>query len=304
MDYHTNENTWHAGLTGTNLHEPKSHTHDFGDVVGSLDADMLHIDWVPTNSTPDSTIGQAADDQDLSAILKGLDDAITTGVSDIEAAPIVTVSATDTLSNESVLTSTESITISAADGVIEADVDLRGVWSGLKIGDGLMVDREADFTWSGQHQFSGAVKFTGKDDSIWFDPIRSALYVNSGAFPNTRPAIDAALTVHPAYKSQSGLVVQRPWDLDEYTGKIFRIIDEQRHDLIVLTGDGDLESGNPGFVSGVSGWQIAHNGSAEFNDIVVRGELRASVFVYEEQHAQGGTLMVLSAAPLASQVTT
>lgn len=69
--------------------------------------------------------------------------------------------------------------------------------------------------------------------------------------------------------------------------------------LVILTTGGDLESGNPGFVSGLRGWQIAPDGSAEFNNVRVRGELHATVFVADEMHATGGTLMVATATTIA-----
>jgi hypothetical protein len=83
-----------------------------------------------------------------------------------------------------------------------------------------------------------------------------------------------------------------------------RICDENGRAFFILTKEGDLESGYPGFVSGASGWQIAHGGDAEFNNITARGELRASVFVLGEMHASVGTLMVLEASKIAETVTT
>ena len=42
--------------------------------VNELNGDHLNIDWNPTNYTPDSTIAEADNDDDLSAHLKGIDD--------------------------------------------------------------------------------------------------------------------------------------------------------------------------------------------------------------------------------------
>lgn len=89
-----------------------------------------------------------------------------------------------------------------------------------------------------------------------------------------------------------------------YYGDLLAIIDENDVALITLTKQGDLESGNPGFVSGTSGWQIAHGGDAEFNNITARGEFRASIFVIGEMHASGGTLMALGAGKITDTVTT
>lgn len=73
--------------------------------------------------------------------------------------------------------------------------------------------------------------------------------------------------------------------------------------LLLLTKDGDLESGQPGFVSGLTGWQITHLGDAEFNNLVARGEFHASVFVADEMHAAGGTLAIMSMGILHSNAT-
>ncbi len=310
MDYHTDEGEWHRNLTGNDLHEPKSHTHDLIDMDGSFDGNKLHIDWQPTNSEPDTSIVYADSPNHLSAILAGLDNAVTGSSSDLDGVmggPVVTTAPSDAFSDERVFSTSSSIevTVNEEEGTVKAGVLLAGAWSGLELSGGLMVNRNAYFSWSGVHRYSNAVAFVGADDNIWFDPVRSALYVNSGEFPDHKPAYDAAVTIHPAYKYQGGLVVQRPWPIEDYAGKIFRILDEQSHDLIVLTGLGDLESGgDSAFNSGSTGWQIAHDGSAEFNSVTVRGEFRASVFVVGEQHVEGGTLMVLEGAPLASTITT
>ena len=82
------------------------------------------------------------------------------------------------------------------------------------------------------------------------------------------------------------------------TGRLWRIEDEFGSELIVLNAAGDLQSGQPGFYSGLQGWQVAHTGDAEFNNIWARGELHATVFVKDEVHATGGTFMVATAGKL------
>ena len=82
------------------------------------------------------------------------------------------------------------------------------------------------------------------------------------------------------------------------TSRLWRIEDSAGAELIVLDSQGNLQSGNPGFYSGLMGWQISHTGNAEFNDIWARGELHASVFVKDEIHASGGTLIVATAGKL------
>jgi hypothetical protein len=82
------------------------------------------------------------------------------------------------------------------------------------------------------------------------------------------------------------------------TGRLWRIEDLAGNELIVLDSVGNLQSGQPGFVSGLTGWRIEPNGNAEFNNIWARGELHATVFVKDEVHATGGTLLVATAGVL------
>ena len=90
--------------------------------------------------------------------------------------------------------------------------------------------------------------------------------------------------------------------LSGQTADMWRVEDTAGNPLIRLTGGGDLESGTPGFTSGQTGWQIAANGDAEFNDVFVRGELHATTFVADEMHATGGTLAVMTVAKVAPAV--
>jgi hypothetical protein len=53
------------------------------------------------------------------------------------------------------------------------------------------------------------------------------------------------------------------------------------------------------FVSGQKGWEVTHEGKAEFDNLFVRGELHACVFVADEMHATGGTLAVMTVAKVA-----
>lgn len=81
-------------------------------------------------------------------------------------------------------------------------------------------------------------------------------------------------------------------------GRLWRVEDVSGNELIVLDSQGNLQSGYPGFVSGLTGWQISHTGTAEFNNVWVRGELHATVFVKDEVHATGGTMLVASAGKM------
>jgi hypothetical protein len=95
-----------------------------------------------------------------------------------------------------------------------------------------------------------------------------------------------------------GDITQRIRQLHLQTGRLWRIEDEFGNELIVLDSVGNLQSGRPGFVSGLTGWQITPGGNAEFNNIWARGELHATVFVKDEVHATGGTFMVATAGVL------
>lgn len=53
---------------------------------------------------------------------------------------------------------------------------------------------------------------------------------------------------------------------------------------------GNLTSSN--YISNVSGWKILRDGSAEFENVIVRGTLKSTVFSYDEINAQGGSLII------------
>jgi hypothetical protein len=137
--------------------------------------------------------------------------------------------------------------------------------------------------------------FSVDADTLYVDVSEDAVYINAGTLPTRR----GALTVHPATTSQQGFVLEQ---LSGQIADLLRVYDSSGNDLILLNSIGDLESGNPNFVSGLTGWQITHDGNAEFNNLVARGELHASIFVADEMHATGGTLILATASPLVDQV--
>lgn len=110
----------------------------------------------------------------------------------------------------------------------------------------------------------------------------------------------SALKVQARAIDDISLYIKR---LTGQTASMWRVEDTDGSALMLLTGTGDLESGKQGFVSGLTGWQIAANGDAEFNNVFVRGELHASVFVADEMHATGGTMAVLTTAKVAENIT-
>lgn len=123
---------------------------------------------------------------------------------------------------------------------------------------------------------------------LYADTSEKAVYINSAGPPSRR----GALTVHPASTGQAVFVLE---SLPGQVANILSVYDSTGADLIVLTKLGDLESGNPNFYSGLTGWQITATGNAEFWNATIRGELHASVFVADEMHATGGTLAIMTA---------
>ena len=61
--------------------------------------------------------------------------------------------------------------------------------------------------------------------------------------------------------------------------------------VLQLSAGDDFQT--PTFTSGYVGWNLDADGNAEFNNVVMRGEMRASVFSVGEIHATGGSLLVL-----------
>lgn len=61
--------------------------------------------------------------------------------------------------------------------------------------------------------------------------------------------------------------------------------------------------GTSDFASGDIGWQIAADGTAEFNNASIRGALRTAVFQKDDIHATGGTFIVATAANLLHDFT-
>lgn len=106
----------------------------------------------------------------------------------------------------------------------------------------------------------------------------------------------AALKIIPWQANKNGLLLRQKTG---QTAQLFRIEKADTTALLLVTNDGNLESGAPGFVSGLTGWQIKANGDAEFNNVRVRGELHATTFVADEMHATGGTMQLATATTIA-----
>jgi len=65
-------------------------------------------------------------------------------------------------------------------------------------------------------------------------------------------------------------------------------------DVLGLVSGDSIRSGN--YASGISGWAIDSDGSAEFQNVIVRGEIRAAVFVKDLIEAKAGSLVVAISA--------
>lgn len=113
-------------------------------------------------------------------------------------------------------------------------------------------------------------------------------------------ALDTAATIKATSKANDDYTLYLKQKSGQ-TADMWRVENSSGSPLVRLTGGGNLESGTPAFVSGLTGWRIeGATGDAEFNNIVARGEFHASIFVADELHASGGTLAILTASKVVS----
>lgn len=125
-------------------------------------------------------------------------------------------------------------------------------------------------------------------DTIYVDVSEDAVYINQTAIP-TRTG---ALVVKNSATGQRTLVLTGG---GSQTVPILDIGDTTTSQIIV-TKDFALESKAFAYQKGVSGWQIAANGDAEFNNVRVRGSIRASVFEYGDIQATAGSVLISKSA--------
>ena len=109
---------------------------------------------------------------------------------------------------------------------------------------------------------------------------------------NVAPDGAAALDIRAGAASDHS---QRIRQIAGQTGRLWRIENTAGDELIVLDSQGNLQSGKPGFVSGLTGWQVTPVGNAEFNNGRFRGELHATVFVFDEVGVRNGTELITPA---------
>lgn len=134
---------------------------------------------------------------------------------------------------------------------------------------------------------SGVLNVSATNNAVW---------INSGTPDGT-----AALRVTAPATDDRSLVISK---LSSQTADLLQIEDELGADYVLVTSDGNLESGNPGFTSGLTGWQLSPAGVLEANHVIVRGEFRASIFTIGEMHATGGTMLIRPAGVLHAEVET
>ncbi len=130
------------------------------------------------------------------------------------------------------------------------------------------------------------------DDVLHVNPELGNVWINSGT-----PDGSAAVKITPLDPSRSALIVQQ---IGSQIAPIAEFKGVAGDTLFLVQQDGSLRSGQ--FASGTLGWIVYPNGDAEFNNLRARGELHSSVFVADEIHATGGTLLVLTSSVLAEEI--
>jgi hypothetical protein len=180
---------------------------------------------------------------------------------------------------------TQSILKSAADGSLQLDTTLLNVNATAHV-----VSMDTTL-----FKVDAATDIVTIDTNLLYaDAVNNRIGVN--VVPGAGPAGGAAAFDMRA--AAPGDITQRIRQIAGQTQRLWRVEDVAGNELIIMDSVGNLQSGHPGFYSGLTGWQITPEGNAEFNNIWARGELHATVFVKDEVHATGGTFFVASAGTL------
>ena len=144
----------------------------------------------------------------------------------------------------------------------------------------------ADLDLQGPHSI------TTTTGHLTLDPYLGLIVDGNASFGSATDTTNAAVKAIASNDSDYALYLKQRTNQDAY---IFKIEAADTTDaLLIITKEGDLESGKPGFVTGTSGWQITHDGHAEFWSAKIRGELHASVFSADEMSATNGSFMVIT----------
>ena len=213
------------------------------------------------------------------------------------AATLVTATASTSVTTPTVTTASGNLTLTSVGGTV-------AVTAALTVGTDATIVGVASLA-SGSVGAPG-LTFTGDTNTgIYRSGVDAYSLVAGGAAIINVGATGAG--VNAAYDSTAALKVQSVANDDitlflkqksGQTARMWQVEDSIGQELIVLDSQGNLQSGNPGFLSGLTGWQITPTGTAEFNNVWVRGELHASIFVMDEFHASGGTLYIAPAGKL------
>ncbi len=173
---------------------------------------------------------------------------------------LVRLTASDRVRAPLIDTASGNLVLDSASGIVQVDDDL-------------LVDQDVAVT---RH-------LQVATDVLRVDATNKAIGVN------VTPDGAAALDIRAGTTSDHS---QRIKQISGQTGRLWRVESTSGQELIVLDSVGNLQSGNPGFVSGLTGWRITPTGDAEFNDGKFRGELHATVFVFDEVNVQNGTNLI------------
>lgn len=137
----------------------------------------------------------------------------------------------------------------------------------------------------------GLIKVGNGDDTVVLDSLDTTYRLWAGD-ADTPASAPFSVTKAGAIKSTSGTI--GGWTIGSTTISSGNLI---------MDSTGLIKSNN--YAAGVSGWMIDGDGKAEFEDVIVRGQLATSVLTYNEIHVTGGTQMIgYKAGVLYSDYTT
>jgi len=161
----------------------------------------------------------------------------------------------------------------------------------------------------------GSTTLTSTSSNVVLDGANEQVTVGSNIIldgPSTQITVGSAITIDGATQSiEVGANIVLDGPADQITIGAGLILDGATERIHVGSGspniliDGSAKTvGTDTFVSGAQGWRVDYDGSAEFNNIVARGEFRTAVFVQDEIHATGGTVLINTASTLEADATT
>ena len=164
--------------------------------------------------------------------------------------------------------------------------------------------------------FGNAVFETSSDGTLW---LKNLLTVGNGtnstvSIGYSPEATKESTSFHEVINASDKFIVYEDGSLVATEAEITGTINAKRGiftgSIYVGEGSNRITLDGPSrtirsenYSSDVSGWAINGNGYAEFQDVLVRGALKSTVFVYDEINAQGGTLMIAESSTVYSSFT-